>query len=287
MCLLVLFVLGLSSGLTLALHPGTSVKDLDAAWDDFRKTYNKVYPDADTERFRRATWEYHLDVIEKFNMEADLGLHTYRLGINKFADIGQCGACWAFSATGSLEGQWFKKTGELISLSEQNLMDCSKDEGNLGCLGGRMDWAYNYIRKNDGVDTEASYPYEGQDNLPCRFTEADVGATTTGFVFIDVGDEEGQKAAVAEVGPIAIAMDASRLTFQLYKSGVYYDAACSSVLLNHAVLAIGYGTTSDGDDYWLMKNSWGTQWGDEGYFKMARNRDNNCGIATDSLYPTV
>eukprot|EP00916_Digyalum_oweni_P008697 GHVL01014510.1.p1 GENE.GHVL01014510.1~~GHVL01014510.1.p1 ORF type:complete len:328 (+),score=10.48 GHVL01014510.1:113-1096(+) len=199
-------------------------------------------------------------------------------------DQAQCGACWAFSTTGSLEGQWFKKTGQLVSLSEQNLVDCAKN-GNIGCEGGLMELAFMYIGANDGVDTEESYPYEARDG-ECRFQRDQVGASVTGFVEIEAFSEIDQQAAVATVGPVSVAMDASRLSFQFYSSGVYYDADCSSGLLNHAVLAVGYGA-QDGQDYWIMKNSWGTQWGDKGYFLMARNRDNNCGIATDSSFPTV
>lgn len=200
-------------------------------------------------------------------------------------DQKQCGSCWAFSATGSLEGQHFLKTGKLVSLSEQNLMDCSDKYGNLGCGGGLMDQAFKYIKANGGVDTEESYPYEAKDG-PCRFKEADVGATCTGYVDIPHDDENALKKAVAHVGPISVAIDASRSTFHFYSNGVYYDEECSSTLLDHGVLAVGYGVL-DSTDYWLVKNSWNETWGDHGYIKMSRNRDNNCGIASQASYPTV
>jgi cathepsin L len=108
------------------------------------------------------------------------------------------------------------------------------------------------------------------------------------FAFLPAGDERALMEAVATVGPISVAIDASRETFQSYREGVYYDNACSSTQLNHAVLVVGYGT-DDGtkQDYWLIKNSWGTSWGDQGYAKMIRNMNNNCGIATEASYPLV
>jgi len=200
-------------------------------------------------------------------------------------DQGQCGSCWAFSTTGSLEGQTFKKTSKLISLSEQNLVDCSKAEGNMGCDGGLMDQGFQYVKDNNGIDSEECYPYKAVDDS-CHYDASCDSAEVTGYTDVPSGDEDSLKEAVASVGPVSVAIDASHMSFQLYESGVYDEPSCSSSELDHGVLVVGYGT-EDGKDYWLVKNSWGDSWGLQGYIKMSRNKSNQCGIATSASYPLV
>ncbi|KAK7605317.1 hypothetical protein V9T40_007175, partial [Parthenolecanium corni] len=196
---------------------------------------------------------------------------------------GQCGSCWAFSSTGALEGQHFIKTGKLVSLSEQNLVDCSGPYGNNGCSGGSQELAFLYIDFNKGIDTEQSYPYEAK-NGTCRYTKWKSGASDKGYYTVEQGNETLLKNAVAFKGPVAVAIDADN-DFMFYHSGVMYSETCSSISLDHAVLIVGYGTTTSGQDYWLVKNSWATSWGEQGYVRMSRNRNNNCGIASDPLIP--
>jgi len=204
--------------------------------------------------------------------------------VTPIKDQGQCGSCWSFSATGSLEGAHFIAKTALVSLSEQNLVDCSTAEGNEGCNGGLMTQAFDYIKKNKGIDTETSYPYTATGPNACKFKPANIGSTITSYTNIKAGSEADLIAKIA-VGPTSVAIDASHQSFQLYSSGIYYEPACSATALDHGVLAVGYGADTTGKAYYIVKNSWGTSWGNVGYIEMSRNRNNNCGIATMATIP--
>ncbi|XP_047990563.1 procathepsin L-like [Leguminivora glycinivorella] len=256
------------------------------------------YSDLDDEEFQRNMFGALPDIDDDFSLyDPDFNLHMSaftdlpdyvdwreRGAVTEVKTQGECGSCWAFSATGALEGQVFIKTNRLISLSEQNLIDCT---GNYKCHGCRSGWtnnAFQYIKDNGGIDTEASYPYEGR-NGQCRYNPNNVGTTNKGYVKLP-RDEDKLKEAVATIGPISVTIN-SLPSIRHYEDGVYYDEDCSPDKHDHAVLVVGYGTDEYGGDYWIVKNSWGKSWGRHGYVKMARNRDNNCGIASKASYPLV
>ncbi|XP_041085891.1 procathepsin L-like isoform X2 [Polyodon spathula] len=192
-----------------------------------------------------------------------------------------CESCWAFSATGALEGQYFKKTGQLVSLSEQNLVDCSKKYGNNGCNKGYMNASFEYVKDN-GIASEESYPYHAKDE-PCNNNALKV-ASCLGYITVNK-NEQALQDAVAGIGPVSVAVDASHRSFKFYKSGIYYEPKCTRNA-NHAVLVVGYGY-SEGKKFWILKNSYGKQWGKSGYMRLAKNKDNHCGIADHGVFPVV
>jgi len=203
-------------------------------------------------------------------------------------DQGQCGSCWAFSTIGSLEGAHYMATGELQSFSEQQLVDCAGLRyGLLGCNGGMQDRAYNYYEAGHKAMKEDAYPYTSgttKKSGSCQYSEADAtSVTVTDYSYVTKNTPSQMKAAL-ENGPLAVAIEADKRVFQTYSSGVLSDSACGTTL-DHAVLAVGWGTEA-GQEYFLVKNSWNTTWGDQGYIKIAiKDGLGECGINQDPMLP--
>eukprot|EP00934_Nitzschia_sp_Nitz4_P008302 Nitzschia sp. Nitz4//scaffold20_size174350//115706//117351//NITZ4_002115-RA/size174350-augustus-gene-0.54-mRNA-1//-1//CDS//3329541848//8292//frame0 len=212
-------------------------------------------------------------------------------GVTPVKNQGSCGSCWAFSTTGALEGAKFVRTGELVALSEQNLLDC--DHQDLGCNGGLMDNAFKFDEKTGGLCSEADYPYMAKQGTVCNPTNCtDVpGTIVSTFYDVPTGDADALMAAIS-MQPISIAVQADQFAFQFYKTGVLTDESCGERgEIDHGVLAAGYGTDSEtGEPYWLVKNSWGATWGENGYIRMSRNSTNEwgmCAILKMASYPEV
>ncbi|GAA0158772.1 cysteine protease [Lithospermum erythrorhizon] len=256
-------------------------KFADLTNKEFRATRNG-YKQAPFPRSCKATFMYE-------NVSAIPSSMDWRSkgAVTPIKDQGQCGCCWAFSAVAATEGINQLSTGKLVSLSEQELVDCDTSGEDQGCGGGLMDDAFNFIAKNHGLTTESNYPYQGVDATCNKKKESNDAATITGCEDVPENSESGLLKAVANQ-PISVAIDASGQDFQFYSSGIF-TGSCGTEL-DHGVTAVGYGTAEDGTKYWLVKNSWGTTWGEKGYIRMQRDvtaQEGLCGIAMEASYPTA
>jgi len=209
--------------------------------------------------------------------------------VSSVKEQGQCGSCWAFTAIGAVESACAiagLKPSD-VSLSAQQLMDCSGSYGNMGCNGGLMDQAFQYLMDVKNINTESDYPYNARDGDKCLIkNNTAVKCIVTGFKDLPEGNEVELTNAVKRQ-PISMAIDGGHSSFQFYSSGIYSEPSCNKNSLSHSMIITGYGKDKNGLDYYICKNSWGTDWGMSGYVWMARNKNNMCGVATMGSYPIV
>lgn len=215
--------------------------------------------------------------------------------VTSVKDQGQCGSCWTFSTTGALEGAYFLKFGNLVSFSEQQLVDCDNFKNNgkdHGCNGGLMDNAFTWIHNNGGLCSEEEYPYtsgNGKSGICQKKCNIIDGSDITSFNDVIPNSDNAMMYALSQQ-PVSIAIEADQKEFQFYKSGVF-TASCGTNL-DHGVLAVGYGTNENNEDYYIVKNSWSSTWGQNGYIYLARGSSYNngagqCGMLMEGSYPIL
>ncbi|XP_034366454.1 cathepsin 7-like isoform X1 [Arvicanthis niloticus] len=326
------FLTILCLGVTLAVP--TPDYNLDAEWEEWKRSYGKTYSQEE-EKQRRALWEENVKMIKQHTVENGLWMNNFTVEMNEFCDMtgeeirmmtdgssltlnnekhiqkrnikipktldwrkegyvtpvrsqGACGACWAFAVAGSIEGQLFKKTGKLLPLSVQNLVDCSRSFGTMGCKGGRIYNAFQYVKNNGGLEAEVTYPYEAKEGH-CRYRPEYSVVKVIRFLVVP-RNEEALLNALVNNGPIAVGIDAQHESFKKYTGGIYHEPNCKRDSPNHSMLLVGFGyegQESEGRKYWLVKNSHGEQWGEKGYMKIPRGQNNYCGIASYAMYPVL
>ncbi|KAL4204946.1 hypothetical protein AMTRI_Chr01g112240 [Amborella trichopoda] len=248
----------------------------DLSLDEFRKQYLGLRGDATARK------KAPVEPFMYANLSAPNTMDWREQGVvTPIKNQQTCGCCWAFSAVAAMESITKMKTGNLVSLSEQQVLDCTGG-GSKGCLGGFMDEAFRFIIHNGGLARETDYPYQSIQGTCDAQKSSSKAATITDYHDVPPADEDSWLLAVANQ-PVSVGIDGSAFGFKHYSEGVF-TGDCGTQL-NHAVTIIGYGT-EDGVDYWLIKNSWGEAWGDNGYMKLKRG-DDLCGIADLASYPVA
>jgi cathepsin F len=260
---------------TMTISPDSKVshsvglnKFADLSFEEFRRTYlNAKISPVHLQRTSKPTFlTYLADVPESFDWRD-------KKAVGPVKDQGRCGSCFAFSAVGNLEGLHAIKTGEFVQYSEQQLVDCDKLD--MDCLGGFVENAFEYIKKAGGIELQVDYPYTAVGGT-CSFVAEKAALKITGFEVKNDMNEEEMKAYLVNTGPLAIFINANPLIF--YSTGIIYadSSECNPEDLNHFVVLVGYGI-ENGKDFWIIKNSWGEEWGEDGYFRITRNRG-TCGV---------
>jgi C1A family cysteine protease len=322
-----LFAMGIFVGVNRFVAHKANDSALDRAFNTWLQTQNKLYSSPAEKNYRRnifaANFEKvaqmnkvftHKSALNKFadlteeefvakytglrytgNEERSAIKHTESsLGqqasvdwrtkgaVNPVKDQGQCGSCWAFSATSAIESAVFLKSSKLWNLSEQQMVDCGSATGNYGCNGGWMDYAFQYIINAGGQEQTADYPYTARDGR-CSFSKALAKVQISKFVDVNSNDCTGLVSALSQQ-PASVAIAANAIMF--YSSGVFANSACGTSL-NHGVTAVGYGA-DNGQNYYIVRNSWGAGWGESGYIRMSRDVQTStgiCGICMVASYP--
>ncbi|KAF8410528.1 hypothetical protein HHK36_003059 [Tetracentron sinense] len=266
-----------------AVHGITQFADLTPA--EFRRSYLGLRP------LRLPSDAHKAPILPTNDLPTDFDWRDHG-AVTAVKNQGSCGSCWSFSTTGALEGANFLATGKLVSLSEQQLVDCDHEcdpedarSCDSGCNGGLMNSAFEYTLKAGGLQREEDYPYTGTDRGTCKFDKTKIAASVANFSVVSL-DEDQIAANVVKNGPLAVAINA--VFMQTYMGGVSCPYICSK-RLDHGVLLVGYGEgyapiRMKEKPYWIIKNSWGESWGENGFYKICRGR-NICGV--DSMVSTV